>query len=488
MVAYQYQFIEDLPHEWPRLASEEIKTLAPIWQERKRTLTEAAPELIKFNERLRREWAIETGIIENLYTIDRGTTQLLIEQGLVASLMSHGTTNKPPEQIILLLKDQEQALEHVFQFVTQQRLLSPSYIKQLHEDLTLNQPYTDAIDTLGKPIRVPLTRGEWKRYPNNPLRTDELLHEYCAPIHVAAEMDRLVAMHLEHIANAVPPEVEAAWLHHRFTQIHPFQDGNGRVARALASLVFLRSDWFPLVINRDMRQSYIRALEMADAGDLAPLINLFAKTQKDAFIKALGIAGDVIHAHETRHQIIKAAAERLRERNENKIRERQRVFELAENLLQRALSNLKDIAAEIDAELKYFNRDYFARAKQNSADDDYYYRNQIEALANHFEYFADTRSYRSWARLKIQEDRQTEIVISFHSLGVEFLGVVAATAFLQFKGAIDESDNGTESAQRLCSEIFQFAYNDDEQSLLRRYDSWLNAVILTGLDQWRRQL
>ena len=33
-------------------------------------------------------------------------------------------------------------------------------------------------------------------------------------------------------------EIEATWLHHRFTQIHPFQDGNGRVARALASLVF----------------------------------------------------------------------------------------------------------------------------------------------------------------------------------------------------------------------------------------------------------
>lgn len=443
---------------------------------------------MKFNERLRREWAIETGIIENLYTIDRGTTLLLIEQGLTASLMSHGTTNKPPEQIILLLKDQEQALEHVFQFVSQQRLLSTSYIKQLHSDLTLNQPYTDAIDGTGKAIRVPLARGEWKRHPNNPLRSDELLHEYCAPIHVDAEMDRLIALHLNHTDNGVPPEIEAAWLHHRFTQIHPFQDGNGRVARALASMVFLRSDWFPLVINRDMRQSYIQALERADAGDLAPLINLFAKTQKDAFIKALGIAGDVIHEHETRQQIIKAAAERLRERNENKIRERQRVFELAETLAQRALENLSDVATEIDSELKYFNRNYFAQAKRNAPKEDYYYRNQIEELAKHFEYFADTRSYRSWIRLKIKEDRQTEIVISFHSLGVEFLGVAAASAFIQFKGSDDDSDNGIESLQRLCTEIFQFAYNDDEQSLLRRYDGWLNATILAGLDQWRRQL
>ena len=46
-------------------------------------------------------------------------------------------------------------------------------------------------------------------------------------------------MYTEHQGCGVPLEVEAAWLHHRFTQIHPFEDGNGRVARALASLVFI---------------------------------------------------------------------------------------------------------------------------------------------------------------------------------------------------------------------------------------------------------
>jgi Fic family protein len=49
-------------------------------------------------------------------------------------------------------------------------------------------------------------------------------------VHVAAEMDKLVELHREHRAAGVAPEVESAWLHHRFTQIHPFQDGNGRVA------------------------------------------------------------------------------------------------------------------------------------------------------------------------------------------------------------------------------------------------------------------
>jgi len=53
-------------------------------------------------------------------------------------------------------------------------------------------------------------------------------------------MQCLIEWYREH-ENRLSVEVRAAWLqHHRFTWIHPFQDGNGRVARALASLVFLK--------------------------------------------------------------------------------------------------------------------------------------------------------------------------------------------------------------------------------------------------------
>ena len=46
------------------------------------------------------------------------------------------------------------------------------------------------------------------------------------------------------------------------------QSGNGRVARALASLIFIRKRWFPLVIDRDTVGEYIEALESGDKGDL----------------------------------------------------------------------------------------------------------------------------------------------------------------------------------------------------------------------------
>jgi Fic family protein len=128
-----------------------------------------------------------------------------------------------------------------------------------------------------------MLHGQWKQQPNYPTRNGNV-YFYCPPEHTASEMDQLVAMHLSH--QDVPPEVEAAWLHHRFTQIHPFQDGNGRVARALASLVLIRAELFPLVVPREEKGIYLESLERADAGDLRSLVLLIARRQEVAFNKA----------------------------------------------------------------------------------------------------------------------------------------------------------------------------------------------------------
>lgn len=101
-------------------------------------------------------------------------------------------------------------------------------------------------------------------------------------------------MHRGHGERGVPPEVEAAWLHHRFVQIHPFQDGNGRVARALATLVMIRAGWFPLVVTDAGRPDYIDAMELADAGDLRPLVRLFSNIQRRSFEGAMTAARDAM--------------------------------------------------------------------------------------------------------------------------------------------------------------------------------------------------
>ena len=111
--------------------------------------------------------------------------------------------------------------------------------------MTRNQRTCAGVDQFGKATEVDLLHGEYKRWPNNPVRADGRIDEYCPPVHVDAEMERLIELHLAHEAEGVPPEVSSAWLHHRFTQIHPFQDGNGRMHRCLIHHVLAERRFTP---------------------------------------------------------------------------------------------------------------------------------------------------------------------------------------------------------------------------------------------------
>lgn len=67
------------------------------------------------------------------------------------------------------------------------------------------------------------------------------------------------------------PFQHAAWMHHRFEQIHPFEDGNGRAGRLLLNVFFLKEGWPPVHILPPDRRRYLDALEAANTGNLVPL-------------------------------------------------------------------------------------------------------------------------------------------------------------------------------------------------------------------------
>ena len=193
-----------------------------------------------------------------------------MEQGIHAALIERGGLDRDrAEQARRLIEDQQNVVEGLFEFVGSRQPLTEHYIRSMHQAFTRHQASTEAATPDGQLIEVPLLRGQYKKHPNNPRRPDGSTHAYCPPELVRDEMEKLVLWAHDH-ENA-PPEVLSAWLHHRFTQIHPFQDGNGRVARALASLVFLKAGLFPLVIRDTDRSPYLDALAEADGGNLRPL-------------------------------------------------------------------------------------------------------------------------------------------------------------------------------------------------------------------------
>jgi len=488
--------IADLPDDPDRLQLEELRSLDALWQE-KRSELEELDEMRTFREKLVRSWAIETGVIERVYDIDRGTTELLIEHGLKSSLIDRSSTDKDPELVLRIIGDQSKAIEGLFDFIKRDRELSVGYVKELHAALTRSQEEVEGVDQFGNPTRIRLIHGDWKKLPNNPTRPDGSVYEYCPPEQVPSEMERLVEMHLQHERDGVAPEVEAAWLHHRFTQIHPFQDGNGRVARALATLVFLRAGWFPLTIDRDRKETYIDNLEAADLGDLRDLSRLFGSLERDAIVRALGLGDQAIQEVDGIEQVVRAARDELLiGATPTESEELQRVKETAALLERVGLEELEVAKRLLDREIADYRPEFSAATEYAGSSDKRggWYFGSVVNLAREFHYFANLRTYGAWVRLRIWDhDAQTwdDIVFALHGVGREFRGLIAASAFYE------QQQLGTEEGRRVrnvtrrhrvAEDLFQVGYLEDPNIAVARFREWLRRALTVGLAQWRAGL
>ena len=486
-----YQKIKPLTENDYALADGELGALGRVWKERRSELVDGG-EFKKFLQKLQREWAIETGIIERLYSWDRGVTEVLIEQGIDASLISHrgGLNREKAENINDIIRDQLEIVEGLFSYVKGEHPLTEHFIRGLQSQFTAHQQTTEALDAAGELVQVSIRRGEYKKLPNNPRRPDGSMHEYCPPELVDEEMNNLIAWYRE-AEGRFAPEILSAWLHHRFTQIHPFQDGNGRVARALASLVFLKSELFPVVIRDADRKEYIDALEHADVDDLSPLVRLFSRRQRSSVLSAIGLEQQV-HQQRYAEEVISSALLLLKNKFQAQKQDVEGVYKLADNLQERAVNRLRTIADSLDPELRALTpmgqQQYHANARSadNSSPQRHYFYAQIIKAAKQFDYFANLDAHRSWSRLVVSTESIFEFVISIHGYGPGRNGVLAATAFTFQRVPTEEQGTEFINIRPCVPELFQFNYAEDKENIEKRFDEWVESACAIALSEWKR--
>ena len=74
----------------------------------------------------------------------------------------------------------------------------------------------------------------------------------------------------------------AAMVHALFVNIHPFIDGNGRVARLIMNLVLLQGGYNITIIPPVVRADYIRALQDSNHNNYQPFINFVSEMVLEA--------------------------------------------------------------------------------------------------------------------------------------------------------------------------------------------------------------
>jgi Fic family protein len=153
-----------------------------------------------------------------------------------------------------------------------ERPLTEQGIRSLNETILVKPFWKEAITPDGQPTRRQIRIGSYKEHPNSVRLENGSIFEYASPAETPILMRELIEWYRAN-EDSQHPVVLASLLHYKFVRIHPFDDGNGRVARLLMNYVLLRNGYPPAIIKSVDKQNYLRALRIADAGDQEALIN-----------------------------------------------------------------------------------------------------------------------------------------------------------------------------------------------------------------------
>jgi hypothetical protein len=381
------------------------------------------------NRRLRRH-AVETGIIERLYELDWGTTEALVAEGLTSEVANRA--GGIHEDTLLIIRSQYEALEYLAGLAQEGSSISVWVIRELHKIITRHQSTYEARDQFGRVFQRALRHGEWKSHENHVRRPDGSILEYAPPLHVQSEIEQLIRFYEDGVD--AHPLVRSAWLHHSFIQIHPFEDGNGRVARAITLLELLRDKYAPLVVDRRQREIYIAALDAANDGDLSDLVRFFARLEiaalQSTLTQPVGLAG-----HQDAASVVRAYASRLRQIHAATSQEKaDGVKRVADEIAARITNYLEDQRQELHESLRTIDPAAWAAVGSAVPPDERarWWRRQLIQTARAIDFYTNLGDGTWWTRLQMEAlgDR-LRFLAAVQKVGHGDSGVLAVTVYAE---------------------------------------------------------
>lgn len=191
-------------------------------------------------------------------TLTYGQTELLLMFGQVDGDAKMHDLEEMKAHNVGLKMMQEEAL-------ATERPLSEYFIKTLHktlirEDYNVHKELPD-----GSVATYTVHAGQYKTRPNSVITATGERFEYASPEETPALMTDLVDWYNSAVEEQKLSALELASLfHYRYIRIHPFEDGNGRIARLLVNFILLRAGYPMLIVRSVDKDKYLAALNRSD--------------------------------------------------------------------------------------------------------------------------------------------------------------------------------------------------------------------------------
>ncbi|KAJ3849712.1 fido domain-containing protein, partial [Lentinula lateritia] len=214
---------------------------------------------------------LETNVIEGTVQFDPTATTMLVQAGFLNettpeqikdSNIISGTVRQSRDAL-LILQDTHKAVDEVFHLVkTSPVVITPEWVCCLHKKMMASSR-VNVLNMNGNRKFNHITIGATRQlscvnvaiqtsFQGRPLRV-----QFCPYDSVDAELAtfcKQCTVLLER--NDVDPFAAAAWISHVFVTIHPFEDGNGRLSRMLASIPLLLRELPPMCVGLSEKSNY----------------------------------------------------------------------------------------------------------------------------------------------------------------------------------------------------------------------------------------
>jgi Fic family protein len=229
----------------------------------------------KLNQKLRLDWNYHSNSIEG-NTLSASETRAFILHGI--------TAKGKPFRDYVEMRGHNEALKKLENIVHHDLIITENLIKEYHK-IVLVEPFDGEAE---------INPGEYKKEPNYLYSVTGERIDFAAPSDVPKLMNELINWLNNHIDPPkrqkrkydLHPLLIAAGFHVQFIQIHPFGDGNGRMARILMNLILMLCGYVPAIVRLEQRDNYYSALNLSTLDNLEP----FAEFLGEQCIQSLELA------------------------------------------------------------------------------------------------------------------------------------------------------------------------------------------------------
>lgn len=303
---------------------EEIEKLRPIDAETENRIW----------QKYRLDWNFHSNNIEG-NSLTFGETKSFLLHGITAQgkpLKDH-LDIKGHNEAILLLED----------IVKNQHPLTESYIRGLHE-IILHEPYErPAVTPDGQPTTKKIEIGKYKTSPNHVKTATGEVFYFATPEETPAKMQELLEWYRSETEKGeLHPLIIAAEFHYRFVRIHPFDDGNGRLSRILMNLTLMKFGFPPVIIKTGDKANYLRALQMADGGNMEAFYSYIGEqliSSEELYLK--GARGEDIEEPDDLDKEIMLLKAKLDSETQNKtLFSQNSISEISNSIIKPMLENI----------------------------------------------------------------------------------------------------------------------------------------------------